>query len=519
MLELLSSLPAPSKPDSEWQKLHDSIISGLSNTTSNKIFKFKSASTWRIQAIAALLVLSVISIPIINHLIPNSKNVRVININGYAVSGISPVKAESKLSDGTELTTGNKSSIEISTDHSIISLGECTVFKIDSAKKDRQVFSLTKGNLAAKVSKRSPGQLFRIKTPNGYCEVVGTRFLVEVRNSTSPSQYRTRLIVQEGIVKFGNGKEMALVKAGDSAFIEGEHLYSGSACKIGDPAFIEGKHLYSGSAVKADCKTKDKQVPVTDSAVSKHLSITSEQIENEYQKANELFDCGQISAALALFKQISQDRRTSKQLQVTALNKAAACCKLLGDNTGAIDNYSKVINGDFSKDQKESALFQTALIKFNCIHDFEGAETALKTYMDRYPDGLWIEDAYSTLAELLFLSKKYLQAAQIYETFTSKFSNNRQNEKALYELACIYSRDLKDYRKAIATFSGLLEKYPNSQFAEDALFWSADCRYNQGLISESIKTYENYLSRFPKGKWASEARIRLYKKESAGVAK
>jgi TolA-binding protein len=500
MLELISSLPTPFKPDSEWKKLHDSIISSLSNTQSNNTVKFKFASDWRIQAIAALVALSLISIPIINQLISNSKNIRIISVQGYASSGMSPIRAESKISDGTELTTGNKSSVDISTDRSILSLGESTVFKINSAKKDKQIFSLTKGNLAAKVSKRFPGQLFRIKTPNGYCEVVGTRFLVEVKNCTDPSQCRTKLTVQEGIVKFGNGKDIALVKAGDSAVIEGEKLLP-------------------ESAFKTDCKAKNSQLPATDSVIAKSLNVISGQIGSGYQKADALLDCGQINTALTLFRQLAQNRKTPKQIQVAALNKAAVCCKLLGDNSGALDNYSKVISGNFSKDQKESALFQIALVKFNDTHDFEGAETALKVYMDRYPGGLWIEDAYSTLAELLFLSKKYPEAAQIYEAFILKFSNNRQKEKVLYELACIYSRDLKDYRKAIATFSRLLKEYPNSQFTEDALFWSADCRYNQGLISESIKNYQNYLSIFPKGKWVSEARLRLNKKESAGVSK
>ena len=500
MLDLISSLPSPSRPDYEWQKLHDSIMSGLSNSISNKTVKFKFASTRRIQAIAALVALSVITIPIVSQLISNSTNVEIISVRGYASSGITQIKAESKISDGAELTTGNKSSVDISTDHSILSLGESTVFKINSAKKDKQIFSLKKGNLAAKVSKRSPGQLFRIKTPNGFCEVVGTRFLVEVKNCTNSSQCHTKLTVQEGIVKFGNGKDIIMVKAGDSAVIEGEKLLP-------------------GSAFKTDCKIKDGLIPATDSVFAKSLNVFSGQTGSEYQKADALLDCGQINAALTLFGQLSQNRKTPKQVQVAALNKAAVCCKLLGDNSGALDNYNKVINGNFTKNQKESAFFQTALVKYNDIHDFEGAEAALKIYINRYQDGLWIEDAYNTLAELLFLSRKYPEAAQIYDAFISKFSNNRQREKALYELARIYSRDLKDYHKAIATFSRLLKEYPNSQFTEDALFWSADCRYNQGLISESIKNYENYLSRFPQGKWVSEAKLRLYKKESAGVSR
>lgn len=89
--------------------------------------------------------------------------------------------------------------------------------------------------------------------------------------------------------------------------------------------------------------------------------------------------------------------------------------------------------------------------------------------------------------------------------------------KSLYMLArCYrelygYSRSRKDLNSAVERYSRLVEKYPSSRFADDALYSLGELYQRTGRVTLAQKTYKRLIRAYPKSDRARSARIRLKK--------
>ncbi len=87
--------------------------------------------------------------------------------------------------------------------------------------------------------------------------------------------------------------------------------------------------------------------------------------------------------------------------------------------------------------------------------------------------------------------------------------------KSLYMLArCYrelygYSRNRKDLNKAVELYSLILEKYPRSRFADDALYAMGEIYLRTGSRGRARKVFTRLVTEYPKSDKASAARKRL----------
>lgn len=85
-------------------------------------------------------------------------------------------------------------------------------------------------------------------------------------------------------------------------------------------------------------------------------------------------------------------------------------------------------------------------------------------------------------------------AAEKYNQLLEKFPNSDQAEVALFRLAQYnYSRGL--YISARRYFLELIEKYPYSPFVDDALYFSASCLYASKMYESSRTELKNFLDK------------------------
>lgn len=54
-----------------------------------------------------------------------------------------------------------------------------------------------------------------------------------------------------------------------------------------------------------------------------------------------------------------------------------------------------------------------------------------------------------------------------------------------------------DYAKARETFTALIERYPDSSFADSAQFWVGECYFKEGNFKKAILEYEKLISQYP----------------------
>ena len=529
----LKTMPVPVNSPEYWNQMHSDILARIKGPQNQQISAKKSpafslfAAKQKVHwAVAALLVLSVISLSLLITLTNRSGPIitetvfpRVIQLHGNVFTDNSNNLLRSdkqlQLVSGTTLRTSEQSSVLLQTDSNstIEIIRNSDIVLLDCTEK-KQSFKLNEGELVADVGKRMPGQVFKIETPNARCLVVGTRFRVSTQSDPLSLKTTTILSVYEGRVQFDAGGKTVSVDAG----------YSISALEdsIGVQSRIHpvssSKKETAATFKRAESKrlTK-KQKRTIDSGCEKIADAETNSEKQLLLKALSYIDSGKINQALHELEKIYQNESHSAEARATALRKASLCYSITRQFEKSIQMLERILSSPFPGSLKESALYELISIQNTRLHDYESAIRNMKRYLDTYPSGIWSEEVHFSLAELFYLRKEYQAAAEVYDSVLRKFHQSSRTKYALYSLARIHSRDLQDCAKSLPLFSRIQSDFPESDFAEDALFWKADCLYRMGRITQAIAEYATYLKRYPQGKWAAEASLRSNRTETAGA--
>jgi len=106
----------------------------------------------------------------------------------------------------------------------------------------------------------------------------------------------------------------------------------------------------------------------------------------------------------------------------------------------------------------------------------------------------------------------FSEALRLAGMYKVEFPNDANLPRILYEAAEISTRDLKDHRRAIALYEEILERFSQSQLADDALFGLGAALHRSNELEQAILTFESLERRFP-----SSALIEAARAEAASI--
>ncbi len=522
LLHCLAQMPVPEKDDSYWQNINLRICSEIKQISrvkdsSKSILSFSRSSLGK-WAIAAMFLISVVSVSSFfsnklfsKHNTSSTEEIsllKIVDIKGQVFdlpsdTGVKkPIDINSTRLEGKTIRTAASSSLRLQTDDkSFLDVAEKTSLLIKECNQKKQSFTLKHGTVTAQVNKRNAGQTYQITTANASCEVVGTRFTLSFKDNPNPKESQTILHVLDGRVLFVNARGLSVMV--DSGYYAVANL---DTILMPDTKRIVKK----GEKDRSKDHSKDFETKITnDDSILKNDVLKA---------ASALMESGSLDAAIEELRKIHSTSYLPKNIRIKALQKEAHCWKLKQNYSQAIKTLKQVLDQADSDNQKEYALFQIASLQRNELNDFNSAILNFKQYLSDFPQGIWAEEACITLAELYQLQKNYPKATELYQKFISQYPKSIRLESVLYSLARIYSRDMQDCDKALNIYSQIESLYPNSNFAEDALFWKAECLFQLKRISQSVSAYKQYLNRYPDGKWVTEAQIRSGYKITAETA-
>ncbi|MBN1578095.1 MAG: FecR domain-containing protein [Chitinispirillaceae bacterium] len=597
LIAALNEADYPKLNDQQWQAIHSSIIAAVSSPPQKKpvilsipVFTLFNSRYFPVSALAALIVVALISLAFLfpGHLrnqemlgfnseiypkvvaINGSGNAFSMDVEPGNTTSRVPVYSDLTIPPGRSIETDHNASLQIQVDkRSTIQVGRNSNFSVAACAPKKTVLKLTNGDLAAQVGKRTPDQLFRIETPNAFCEVIGTRFNVTTQHDEFRDRFITSLTVQEGTVQFGSADARLYVEAGHSVAIFGDSL--GIPTLSNDPLIRQlqqepGRGLFtitskplealvlidgipsgftplSGTApfgkhtvtclkkgfsrwtgafeveahTKATLKFSLSTDPHSQNNTTTMLAANTTLDDPLLLSATELMIAGNYEKALVSLSKLYNNTSIPPAIRASALNKASTCHKYLRNYTAAITMLQRIIEGDFSNDERGNALFERATIYQTLLHDAKNALNDFRRYTQEFRDGIWAKEAFFSSAELLYLRQDYNRAAGEYLNYCDIAGKTSRCENALYRVAIIYSNNLSDPKRAVNTFTRLLLEFPQTNFAEDAVFWSADCLLRMGTTNRAIHEFNRYIQRYPSGKWLTEAKTRLKRIETAEV--
>ncbi len=126
-------------------------------------------------------------------------------------------------------------------------------------------------------------------------------------------------------------------------------------------------------------------------------------------------------------------------------------------------------------------------------------------------------DLKYSYAKKYFDEGKYSRSITLLEELIAFMKGTAQAEESLYLLAQSYYNS-RDYFSATQQFTRYYNTYPNGEFAEPALFYSAygmyldspDARLDQSKTYTAISEFQKYIERYPQTERAEQAKNYLF---------
>ena len=230
--------------------------------------------------------------------------------------------------------------------------------------------------------------------------------------------------------------------------------------------------------------------------------VISNNPEDAYNQAKRLYDNGNYTRAIEHFQNVFNYGRTSEWAADAQFYLAESYLQT-EQYLLAADEFTRFVNLYRQDERAEEAAFKRALAYYRLSppyqldqSDTRQAINYLRLFVEQYPTSQYAERAGTMLQELRNkLAHKEYDAAQLYE------------RRELFEAAAL-------------TYERVLEKYPETKWADDALLGAiqAHMQYSQASIrskqeqrlQRALDNYQRFTQLFPNSPLMEEAE-RLYK--------
>jgi tetratricopeptide (TPR) repeat protein len=244
-----------------------------------------------------------------------------------------------------------------------------------------------------------------------------------------------------------------------------------------------------------------------------------------------------FTQALSFFqKATGRIALSSPYIDQDAYTRQADCYFMQRNYKQALSMYQQVI--DYSWKNADYALYQKAMI--TGITSGKGKIDLLNTVQRVYPQSALIADANMEIAKTYMADEKFREAIPYLNNVINDKQNNSFKPNALLQTG-IANANINKNEDALAAYKKLIQQYPNTEEAEQALdnirnlyiemgrpdayedfvrttgktistneadslaYASVEIRLSNGDCKGAIQQINNYLSRFPNGNYAVEA--------------
>jgi TolA-binding protein len=171
----------------------------------------------------------------------------------------------------------------------------------------------------------------------------------------------------------------------------------------------------------------------------------------------------------------------------------------------ALQYYNEIINRYPNSSYVKSAMLKSGLIHFNLNQD-EQALQVFKRVIENYPGSPESQEALTSMRNIYVA----LDRVDEYVNFSQNlgFANVTQAQQDSLSYIAAENRYMQgDCENAIRSFGNYIERFPNGIFALNAQFYKAECEFRMNERQRALSGYEYVLQR-PKSKFSENAAIR-----------
>jgi TolA-binding protein len=247
--------------------------------------------------------------------------------------------------------------------------------------------------------------------------------------------------------------------------------------------------------------------------------------------------------AQGFFEQVVRNPRIDAgPLEQDAFIRDADCYYMNRDFRTAVVMYTKVL--DYSWPTADYATFQKAMVAG--VSSSSQKITLLNSLIRKFPSSTLVQDANMEIANTYLSNEQFRESLPYLKNVLSSTGNDALKPRAYLREGIAYF-NLENNAEALNQYNQLLKQYPNSVEAQEALdnaksiyveegrtseyvnfaksmgisisssqedqlaYQEAEVQFNDGNFSAAQQKFEDYLKKFPDGKYSLEANF--YKSE------
>jgi TolA-binding protein len=169
----------------------------------------------------------------------------------------------------------------------------------------------------------------------------------------------------------------------------------------------------------------------------------------------------------------------------------------LGDFPGAADLYQQIIKNYPSSVYADEARYEHLVAMYN--DSDPNLISAVDEYLAGNPDATKRDQVTLLKAEALFKSKRYVEAAPVYDSLKDSDLNSGYRADASFKLGWCYMQTHDD-AKAIVALSAFLKDYPLNEMVPSALAQRAVAYQESHDLTSALKDFDGLLANYPKAK-------------------
>ncbi len=193
------------------------------------------------------------------------------------------------------------------------------------------------------------------------------------------------------------------------------------------------------------------------------------------------------------FYQLSANSKKNNPFQSTSIYKIAGIYEILGQYQKAIDTYDSLLTYFRNTPLSVPAQYRIGYSYFK-LHLFENAVIEISNpALNELPREKQLEASY-ILGASFFSSADYIQADSIFSSLLKESLNDETKRQILYSLA--WTRfQRKIFPDAQKMFNTLAQG--SDSLSRISLYWKGEAQRYQGRQNEALKTFEEYIKKFP----------------------
>jgi TolA-binding protein len=172
----------------------------------------------------------------------------------------------------------------------------------------------------------------------------------------------------------------------------------------------------------------------------------------------------------------------------------AECYFSLGKYQEALSRYNSIKSSD--DEYVRQVMYSKGYCHFN-TGSYSNAAYQFAEFVDRYPDDHRITDAKLRLADSYYGSKNFTAASSIFKQLFQSGKYSSDDPYTYYQYAqALYKSG--ETNSAINEFRNLQQKFPDSKYAESALFTVGFIKFQEGEFQEAIADFRYVLQIYKK---------------------